>query len=133
MEKQKITAEFAELEIGRFADAMDLDLDPKGMDDEDRKSLTSAKRRLTRALLAGSLVVNDDGQPVFTTSDGKTVTFKETKGAALISMDQRKKDHDIERMFTFMGESTEEDRALFANMQSRDIKVCIAIASLFLG
>jgi hypothetical protein len=133
-QKEKMTDEFVEQEIARFAEAMDLDLDPKGMDDDDRKSLEAAKRRLARAMQSGQLVFDDRGQPVFTPMDGtETITFKEPKGTAFISMDQRKKDHDIERLFTVMSEITGMNRDTFAKMMNRDVKVCIAITNLFLG
>jgi hypothetical protein len=132
---EKMTEAVALAEIARFAEAMDLDLDPKGMDDEDRKSLEVAKRRLVKALQGGQLVFDDKGQPIFTPTDEKAgaITFKEPRGSSLIAMDQRKKDHDVERIFTVMSEVTGKNRDAFANMSNRDIKVCLALMNLFLG
>lgn len=135
-QKEKMSDEVVESEIARFAEAMDLDLDPKGMDDEDRKSLEVAKRRLARALQSGQLVFDDLGQPVFTPTEGTkedAITFKEPKGSALISMDQRKQGHDVERLFTVMSEITGRNRDTFAKMANRDVKVCISLTNLFLG
>ena len=128
-----ITEEVAKAEIARFAEAMDLDLDPAGMDDEDKKSLAEAERKLVRAMLAGQLVINECGEPVVKTSAGQTITFKEPKGAALMEMDQRKKSHDIARLYTVMGAITGLPTKTFSDMANRDVKVCIAITNLFLG
>ena len=62
----KIAADVAESEFGRFIDSMDLDLNTDGMDDDEKKDLSLQKGRVISAIMNGSLVVNDDGDPVFT-------------------------------------------------------------------
>lgn len=135
MGEQKVAADVAEQEFKRFTDAMDLDVDPAGMDDEDKRSFNDAKRRIIAALCNGSLVIDEKGQPVFTPSLGNTqpITFFEPTGASLMAGDQKKKGHDHARMFAVMGDMTRQPATRFANMPSRELKVCLSIAGLFLG
>jgi hypothetical protein len=135
MNEPKIAQEFAEQEFDRFLNAMDLDIQLKGMDDEDRKSFEEAKRKLVRAMQKGSLVIDEKGQPVFTPQLGDTapITFKEPTGAVLMTMDQKKKDHDVAKMMVTMAAMTGVNMQRFAKMEGRDIKICLAIATLFLG
>jgi len=132
---EKIGADVAEQEFQRFADAMDLDISPEPMDDEDRAGFEKQKRRIIRAMVAGALVIDEDGQPVFTpqASDSAPVTFHEPDGAALMSMDKRKKGEDMGKMMAIMGAITKTNAKTFSAMKQRDLNVCIAITTLFLG
>lgn len=131
---QVLDTETAEKEFGRFLEAMDLDVDPKGMDDEDKRTFEESKRRVVRALEQGQLVIDDKGQPVFTPSaGGNPITFYEPTGAALMAADQKRSGHNMAKMFATMGDMTRTNAALFAKMVARDVKVCLAVALLFLG
>jgi hypothetical protein len=134
---EKITPEFAEAEFERFAESMDLDVDPKGMDDDDRKSLDAGKRALVRALVDGNLVVNEQGEAIVVLRsevDGiKQVKFPEPKGAAFLARDQKKTGHDVAKQFATMAEITGVPQQVFAKMLNRDVKLCLAVTLLFLG
>lgn len=130
----KVAKEVAEQEFERFLKTMELDIDVKGLDDEDRTAFFEAKTRIVNAICVGTLVVNDAGCPVFTDSDGGTpITFLEPTGAALMATDTKKQGHDVGKMFRFMAETTGESPERFAKMRNRDVKICMAIASLFFG
>lgn len=133
--KECVSAEVAEAEFERFVEAMDLDVDPKGMDDEDRASFTSAKRRFVAAVQAGRLTVDEKGRPVFTPSMGTTdpITFNEPTGASLMAMDQKKRGHEIGKLFAAIADMTGQPVVRFSKMAKRDLNVCIAIGGLFLG
>lgn len=132
----KIAKDVAEQEFARFVEMMDLDVDPAGMDDEDRKSLDTQKRRIISAIESGALIVSDEGEPTYTpqrTKDAEPITFYEPTGASLMAMDRRKKNEDIGKMYALMGDITKTDAKTFARMKMADLKVCQAVTTLFLG
>jgi len=132
----KVAPEVAESEFDRFVEAMDLEVNKEGMDAEDRQSFDNAKAIFLRAVMAGSLVVNDDGEPVFrpTTVEGaEPITFHEPEGANLMAMDTQKRTHDFGKIHHFLAGITRTNPKRFAQMKNRDLKVCHAIAGLFLG
>lgn len=122
-------------EFERFADAMDIDIDPAGMDDEDRKSLDVARRRFVLAVRDGSMVVSPDGFPHYTPKLGntKTIKFNEPTGADLMSMDMKKRGHDMAKTYQVLASMTKEPVARFANMKRRDLRVCETVLTLFMG
>lgn len=134
--ENKIASEVAEQEFNRFVDAMDLDVDPDGMDEEDLKGFETQKQRVIEAIKQGILVINDDGEPVFTpqrTQDIESITFYEPTGASLMAMDRRKKNEDMAKMYALMGSITKVHANTFAKMKMSDLKVCQAITILFLA
>lgn len=137
MAENKISVEMAEQEFERFGEAMDLDFDTSFMDEEDRKGFEGAKRRIVKAIMSGAMVINEDGCPVFTPQrageDVKPITFYEPTGATYMAMDRKKKTEDMGKMFALMADYTRQSAGLFSKMKNADVKVCIAVTTLFLG
>lgn len=132
----KIVKEVAEQEFNRFVEAMDLDVNPGDMDAEDKKGFEQQKDRIISAIQSGALVINDDGEPVFTpqrTNDAAAITFHEPTGASLMAMDRKKKTEDIGKLYASMGDITKTHASTFSRMKMPDLKVCMAITTLFLG
>lgn len=135
-EQQVVATDVAEEEFDRFCEAMDLDVDPKGMDDEDKKSFNDARRKLVRAIELGRLAIDEKGQPVYTPYESalKTpITFREPTGASLMAMDHKKKNHDVSKMFATMADMSGQPITRFASMLKRDLNVCLAVTNLFMG
>lgn len=134
-DKEVMTAENAELELQRFADAMDLDIDASRMDESDKKSFESTKYKLIRAMQRGRLVIDDKGQPIYSPAhdDAGSVTFHQPTGSMIAASDGKKDTENIKRLNAIMGEMTHCHPSRFANMKLPDLKVCQAIAALFLG
>ena len=131
-----IAREMAEVEFNRFAEAMDLDVDTATMNAEDLEGYEQQVGRVIRAIQKGSLVINDNGEPVFTTQRGeaqRVITFYEPTGASLMAMDKKKKSEDIGKMFSTMADMTKSSDKWFAQMKHPDLKVCLAVTTLFLG
>lgn len=128
-----VAREVAEAEFERFLDAMDLKIGLVDLDDEDKASLAAARSRIVGEIVRGRVVVDEDGQPRFTTSEGHEVVFYEPKGSTFMAADKRKDGHNIAKMYAILAEMTRESPARFANMKGRDIKTCQAILLLFLG
>lgn len=131
----KIAREVAEAEFQRFADTMELDVDASKMDPEDAKSLIQQREMIVRAIENGRMIVSDNGEPVYTptSGEGKPITFYEPTGATLMAMDGKKKNADVSKLYSAIGDMTRQPPAMFSRMPQRDLKVCIAVASLFLA
>lgn len=135
MAEKKVAAEVAEQEFSRFVEAMDLDVEPKGWTDDDKKSFEEAKRLLVGAMERGLLVVDQEGRPVYTPRLGNSeaITFYEPTGADLLVIDQAKKGANISATFKVLAAMTKTDPSRFSKMANRDLKVCQAVQALFLA
>lgn len=131
----KVDQETATADFDRFTESMDLDVDPVGMDDEDKIDFERHRGKLIEALRVGSLVINDTGEPVFTPQreTGTPITFHEPRGSALMAMDRKKKNHDMGKLFATMAEMTGCNPGTFSKMRMPDLKICMAIVTLFLA
>lgn len=132
----KVAIDVAEMEFQRFADAMDLDVSTGGMSAEDLEGFTQQRGRVLRAIQRGTLVINDKGEPEFSParSDGAAViVFHEPTGATLMAMDAKKKGQDIGKTYASMADMTRTHASTFAKMPMADLKVCMAIFTLFMG
>lgn len=131
-----LSREASEAEFQRFCDAMDLVFDVERMDADDKSGFEKLRNLFVRMVQNGSLVVGDNGEPVYTPrhdANKSPITFKVPTGAAMIAMDKEAKGQDAARSFAFMAETTGELRVRFGKMDGRDLKVCNAIAGLFLA
>ena len=136
-EKNIIAKEAAVAEFDRFADAMDLDLDTADMDAEDLTQFNKQKSRIVRAIESGALVVNDNGEAVYTPQRSaskykEAITFHERTGAALMAMDGKKKNHDVAKTYAVMGDMCRVHPNTFAGLSGTDVKVCEALFSLLM-
>jgi len=130
-----IPKEMAEADFDRFIEAMDLDVDPAFMDDEDRTAFEKQKRRIIKAMMIGTLIINDNGEAVYTPhrSDIKDpITFHERTGASLMAMDNKKKNQDVAKTYAVMGSMTKTHPGVFSKLKGTDIKVCEAIFALLM-
>jgi hypothetical protein len=136
MEEQKIAPEVAEAEFERFVAAMDFDIDAKSMaNEEERAAFATTKRTIVRAMECGHLIINEKGEPVYTPQlgDQAPITFFEPSGVSLMAMESKKKGQDVSKMFATLGDMTRTSVARFAALKQRDLRVCMALATLFLS
>lgn len=122
----------AEREFDRFAEAMDLDLDESLMDESDRNAYKRQRSRMVRAIERGALVINQDGEAVYTPQNPKSsyrepITFHERTGASLMAMDSKKKGHDVAKTYAVMADMCRVHANVFAGLAGTDGKVCEAI------
>lgn len=133
---EKIALEVAENEFDRFVDLMDLDVNTEGMSADDKRDFSLQRDRILRAIQNGFLTVNDDGCPIYTPQmkeDAKPITFYEPTGASYMAMDRKKVGEDMAKLFATMADMTKTSSGLFSKMKSRDLKICMAITTLFLA
>jgi hypothetical protein len=133
----KIAGDVAEVEFERFADAMDLDLSTDGMDAEDLTAFTKTRNRVVRAIRLGHLVINDQGEAVYTpwrpgSKHKEPITFHERTGASLMAMDSRKRGQDAAKTYAVMADMCRVPQSVFAHLAGTDIKVCEAVFSLLM-
>lgn len=132
----EVAREVAEAEFNRWADSFCLDVDTSKLDPEDLKSFEQQKSHIVKAIERGDLIVDDNDQPVYTpvAGDNKTpITFYEPTGATFMAMDGKKKNADMSKFFAAIGDMTRQPPGRFGLMKGRDLKVCIALATLFLA
>lgn len=133
----KIDNDTAQAEFDRFVDAMDLDLDTADMDVEDLTAFKKQKSKIVRAIEKGSLVINDNGEAVYTPGNPKSkysdpITFHERTGASLMAMDTKKKNHDVAKTYAVMGDMCNVHQNVFAGLVGNDVKVCEAIFAVLM-
>lgn len=131
-----IAEEVVEHEFNRFVECMDLDVDPAGMNADDLEVFRQEKVRIINAIKSGSLVISENGEPIFTpqrSKDAEAITFYEPTGASLMAMDRKKKTDDIGKLYATMADMTKTHPSVFSRMKMVDLKVCMAIAMLFLA
>ncbi len=129
-----VARDVAEHEFARFVEAMDLDVDPEKMDAEDRQAFDTQRKRFVEAVMAGSLVVNEHGEPVFTPSaGGDPIVFHEPTGAALMAMDTKREGAKVAKQMAVLAAVTGRNEGVFSKMANRDLRVCNAVINLFLG
>ena len=136
VKRDKVEAEVAEQEFMRFVDTMGLDIEEGSLTDEDKAGLNTNRNRMLTAIKKGSLVINENGEPIYTPQRSENVTpllFAEPEGAALMEMDRKKAGADVGKMFVIMGSVAHVPQGTFAKLKIGDLNVCMAITTLYLG
>lgn len=136
IKEQVVAQEVAEDEFNRFCDSMDIDNNTEAMTEEDEKSFKGPKETIIRAIMQGSLIVNDDGEPVYTPRNSPKVgelTFREPNGADYMAMDRKKDGQNISKMWAMADAVTKSTPGAISNLRNRDLKVVQAIMQLFMG
>lgn len=131
-----VAPEVAEAEFNRFCDDNALDVDLNAMDEDDRKGFENQKRKIIRAMCDGSLIINDKSMPEYTPVRSKnvnTIVFRDPTGAALMAMDRSKRNEDVRKMYGTMAEMTGTDVKIFSLMHVYDLKIMMALTTLFLA
>ncbi len=133
----KVDADTADMEFDRFVEMMDLDLDETEMDFEDLTQFRKLKSRILRAIQRGGLVINENGEAVFTPQNPRSnnkdpITFHERTGASLMAMDGKKKGHDVAKTYAVMADMCKVHPNVFAGLVGSDVKICEALFSFLM-
>ena len=128
-----VAADVAEQEFARFVEAMDLDIDPAGMDADDRRDFEREKGIFLREVRRGRLTIDETGQPVFSPTEGEPITFYEPTGATLLELDRVKRGKLMKQTHALLAGITKEPPPRFAKMRMRDYKVCTSVMAFFMG
>ena len=135
--ENKVDIATAEIEFNRFVNAMDLDVSTEGMSADEKRDFTVQRDRIIGVIQSGALIVNDEGEPVYTPQRAKgevnAITFYEPTGASYLAMDRKKVGEDMGKLFLAMADITKTSSGIFSKMKNTDLKVCMAIVTLFLA
>jgi hypothetical protein len=118
-----------EHELARFADAYDLDLNPT--DADDKKKLDDSKAILIRAMKRGRLVIDADGNPVYTATGGEVFKFKQWTGATLMNAQGVSDTHQVTKLHRMLAEVTGRDATAFAKLAGPEYRVVTTLFTLF--
>lgn len=135
MIEQKVAREVAEQEFYRFAELMAIDIDTSKLEVEDKINFDKQFERFVRAVMNGSLVVNENGEPEFTpvrSDDKSKITFYEPTGRVIQAMDKQAERHNVAKLYDALAAMTRCSNSRFAAMKLADLHVCEAIFVFFL-
>jgi len=132
-----VALDAAKHEFDRFVTCMDLDVDTSEMDADDLTQFNKLKKRLIRAIQNASLVINDDGEAIYTPQNTKSkikdpITFHERTGASLMAMDGKKSNHDVAKSYAVMADMCKIHPNVFAGLVGVDVKICEALFALLM-
>lgn len=133
----KVAREVAEEDFERMCASRRISTDPDDMDADDYEGLVAIKKRVVRAIMAGDLVVMDDGDPVYTppVEGGKAIHFYKPTGATFMAMDGVGRDGDGTqlRMVRAITEMTRSGKGEIAKLEVPDYTLCTQLCNLFLA
>lgn len=133
----KVAREVAEDDFERMCASRRITTDPEDLDPDDYESLLATKKKVVRAIMAGDVVVTEDGDPVFTppVPGAKPLRFYKPTGATLIAMDPvgREVDGQQARVVRAMAEMTRTPKGEFSKLEAPDYTLCTQLCALFLA
>lgn len=132
-----VDRETAEAEFNRFGEMMGLDFDESGMDEEDLKVFKELKDRFIKSVEKRSLVVNENGEPIYTPqrtqTDTNPITFYEPDGGIIVAGDKRAINELGAKQNLMLAQMTKTSAGLFSKMKYQDLRMCSTVMRLFLG
>ncbi len=133
-----VARDVAEQEFERFADAMDLDFDPEGMDSEDIAGFEKSKRIFIRAVRKGNLTINDDGEAVLkpvrpASKSDEPLHFRERTGATLAATDSVKEGKNVSKSYVAIAQLCRCHPKVIHGLAGSDYKTAEAIFLLLVA
>jgi hypothetical protein len=133
----RVSREVAESEFDRFVESMSIDVDKSLMDEDEERAFERQKNKLVKAIMDESLVINDEGEAVYTPCNKRSrtdvpLTFNERTGNTLTSTDSKGKNAQAAKMYAMMGDMCRVPPKTFSGLVGQDIKMCEAIFSLLM-
>lgn len=134
----KVSQEVAEAEFERFCTMLDAySTAAMYSSAEDLEAFNSAKAQFVRAVMAGSLVVDDEGVPVYTpTTPGwehGPIRFPEPTVGQQRKLDREKQDAGVSRTILLISTVTGLAPSNIDKLMQRDKRVCDAVILGFFG
>lgn len=131
----EITVDVARKELQRFANAMDLDWELEYLSEKERQEFDKQERVLIKAMQKGKLLINDNGEPEYTTTNQELdpLVFREPKGTDLMSMDKGKENEQVGKMYRMIASICGVSPRVISSLPHRDQKVITGLTVLFFG
>jgi hypothetical protein len=128
----KVALEVCEAEFARLCASRRIDDDVASMTEPEAKAFDARKRPIVRAMARGEIVVDADGNPVFTPPGGKALIFHKATGATLMAGDKVADGHDIARLVAVADEMTKSVPGALSKLDLEDFRIVSDIASFLL-
>jgi hypothetical protein len=130
----KVAREVAEAEFDRLCTLCRIETDTSALTAEEEKDWqTDIRGPIVREIMAGTVVVADDGRPTFTPlGSSKGYTFHAPTGATLMALETYPGGKNIANLIAAMTDMTHSDKGEFSRMGSRDVQAAMRLARLFL-
>jgi hypothetical protein len=133
----KVGKDVAEAEFERMCEARRVCTDADQLDADDITGLADIRKKLVRAIVAGHLVVEDNGDPVYTppVEGAKPLHFHKPTSATYMAMDGKADDAQGShmRMVRAITEMTRSNKGEVSKLEAPDYQVCQSISQLFLA
>jgi hypothetical protein len=132
--KYKVNKETADLEFIRICEANRIDHDTDEMTEDEVKSWKDIKDHIVQLIRVGTLIVSDDGKPIYTPPGGaRSFTFYPATGATFIALETYASGKNHSNMVAAMAELTRTDRGEFGKLPGKDFNACLRVFTLFLA
>jgi len=133
-----ISPELARAEFDRFVNLWEIDGDTDTMDDESREGFEDHRRKICKAIERGALTLTDNGGVCIslrhtTLIELTSVTLHVPTGAAYTTWDNYKERQNVHKLNAMLGSMAKLPPATFSKVDARDLKLVMAVATLFLG
>jgi hypothetical protein len=129
----KIAAEVAGAEFSRMCAANRIDEDESAFDKDELAEWQATRKAIVRDICRGKLVIDTEGRPVWTTEEGKALTFNRATTATYIALETYGKGKDVSNTVAAMGELTGTGKGELSKLMAGDFHGCNRIAQLFLA
>lgn len=135
MAEPKVALDVAEAEFEKLCLLRRIDTDPTDWNSEEVDSFAKIKRSVVKAIMAGTLVVAENGNVSYTppVPDAKTLTFRRATGASFMSSDGVAKGKDVAKMCAIITEMTGCGPGDPSKLEAPDFNFCTKLVNLFLA
>jgi hypothetical protein len=131
--KAKIAREVADAEFVRLCEAHRIEHDIE-RDEAELAEWTALKGSIVRDIMAGTLIVGEDGNPTYTPpGSSKGLTFRKATGATYMALETYAGGKNMQNTVAAMAEMTHTDKGEFSRLDAPDFQACLRIGKLFLG
>jgi len=133
MSTAKVAIEVAEQEFARMCAANRIETDEAELDKDGLKEWRDLRDPIVRDICRGRLVVDGEGRPVYTTAQGKVLTFGPATMATFIALQTYPKGQDVKNLGAAVGDLTGIGGFEISKQFASDFHAISRIANLFLS
>jgi hypothetical protein len=133
MNQPKVAAEVAAAEFSRMCAANRIDEDETVFNKDELAEWREARGAIIRDICRGKLMIDPEGRPVWTTEEGKALTFNRATAATFIALETHGKGKDVSNTLAALGEMTGAGKGELSKLMATDFHGCNRLAQLFLA
>ena len=129
-----VAAEVAENEFDRLCELRRVSTEVGDMNEEEATAFAELRKKLVRAVMRGTLVIDEAGVATYTppVAGAKPFAFKNLTAASLIGSNGKQQDN-MSRTLQIIAAMTERAPAEVARLAIPDLKMCGSIVTLFMS